>query len=49
MRALRKALHRPTVACGIISLLVLAVVLGVRAKGWLQRPELIAYDFGIRW
>ena len=49
MRALRKALHRPSVACIIISLLVLAVVLGVRAKGWLQRPELIAYDFGVRW
>ena len=49
MRALRKALHRPSVACVIISLLVLAVVLGVRAKGWLQRPELIAYDFGVRW
>ena len=44
MRALRKALHRPSVACVIISLLVLAVVLGVRARGWLQRPELIAYD-----
>ncbi|HYR58411.1 MAG TPA: adenylate/guanylate cyclase domain-containing protein [Chthoniobacteraceae bacterium] len=49
MKALRKALRRPSVACGIISLLVLAAVLGVRARGWLQRPELIAYDFLIRW
>ncbi len=49
MRALRKALHRPSVACAIISLLVLAVVLGVRAQGWLQRPELIAYDLLIKW
>ncbi len=49
MKALRKALHRPSVACTIISLLVLAVVLGVRAQGWLQRPELIAYDLLIRW
>ncbi len=49
MKALRKALHRPSVACAIISLLVLAVVLAVRAQGWLQRPELIAYDLLIRW
>ncbi len=49
MRALRKALHQPPVACAIISLLVLAAVLGVRARGWLQRPELIAYDRLIRW
>ena len=49
MRALRKALHRPSVACGIISLLVLAVVLGVRAGGWLQRPELVAYDLLVQW
>ena len=49
MKALRKALHRPSVACAIISLLVLAGVLGVRAGGWLQRPELIAYDLCVRW
>ena len=49
MRALRKALRRPSVACVIISLLVLAAVLGVRARGWLQRPELIAYDLFVRW
>ena len=49
MKALRKALRRPSVACAIISLLVLAAVLGVRARGWLQRPELNAYDFGVRW
>jgi CHASE2 domain-containing sensor protein/class 3 adenylate cyclase len=49
VRALRKALHQPPVACAIISLLVLAAVLGVRARGWLQRPELIAYDRLIRW
>ena len=48
MRALRKALQRPSVACAIISILVLTVVLGVRAKGWLQRPELIAYDLLVR-
>ena len=44
MKSLRKALHRPSIACLLISLLVLAAVLGVRAQGWLQRPELIAYD-----
>ncbi|MGB8168523.1 MAG: adenylate/guanylate cyclase domain-containing protein [Chthoniobacteraceae bacterium] len=49
MKALRKALHRPSVACFLISLLVLAAVLGVRAQGWLQRPELIAYDLFVRW
>ena len=48
-KAVSKALHRPSVACGIISLLVLAVVLGVRARGWLQRPELLAYDLCVRW
>ncbi len=48
MKALRKALHIPWVACALISLLVLAVVLGVRASGWLQRPELIAYDAFIK-
>ena len=25
------------------------MVLGVRAKGWLQRPELIAYDLLVKW
>jgi CHASE2 domain-containing sensor protein/class 3 adenylate cyclase len=48
VKALQKALRRPSVACVLISLLVLAAVLGVRAKGWLQRPELIAYDFFVR-
>jgi adenylate cyclase len=48
VKALRKALRRPSVACALISLLVLAAVLGVRARGWLQRPELIAYDLLIR-
>ena len=49
LKALRKLLHRPSVACVLISLLVLAGVLVVRAQGWLQRPELIAYDIFVRW
>ena len=49
MKALRKALRRPSVAFIIISLLVLALVLAVRARGWLQRPELIAYDLLVKW
>lgn len=49
MKALRKALEIPAVACALISLLVLAAVLGVRHQGWLQRPELIAYDLFLRW
>jgi adenylate cyclase len=48
LKALRKLLRRPSIACAVISLLVLAAVLGVRAAGWLQRPELIAYDLLIR-
>jgi adenylate cyclase len=48
MKSLRKLLHNPPVACAVISLLVLAAVLAVRGKGWLQRPELIAYDYLIR-
>lgn len=48
MKWIRKLLHNPAVACAVISLLVLAAVLAVRAKGWLQRPELIVYDRLIR-
>ena len=44
MKALGRALQRPWVACLLISLLVLAAVLAVRAEGWMQRPELIVYD-----
>lgn len=49
MKALRKALRRPWVACLLINVLVLGAVLGMRAKGWLQRAELIVYDQFIRW
>ncbi|MEO7319946.1 MAG: adenylate/guanylate cyclase domain-containing protein [Chthoniobacteraceae bacterium] len=49
MKALRKALHRPWVACIVISLLVLAGILGVRAVGWLQGQELNVYDHFVRW
>lgn len=48
MKALRKAFRRPPVACAAISLLILGALLGVRAAGWLQRPELIAYDDFVR-
>jgi adenylate cyclase len=48
MKWIRKALHRPPVACAVISLLVLSAVLGIRARGWLQRPELIAYDLLVK-
>lgn len=48
MKWIRKALHRPPVACAVISLVVLSAVLALRAKGWLQRPELIAYDFMVK-
>ncbi len=44
MKALRKALQRPLVACVLISLLIVGAVLAVRSLGWLQRAELIAYD-----
>jgi adenylate cyclase len=44
LKALYKALHRPSVACLLISFLVLGIVLGVRAAGWLQRAELTIYD-----
>jgi adenylate cyclase len=48
VKAVRKALQQPLIACGLISLLVLTVVLGVRMAGKLQRAELIAYDFFLR-
>jgi adenylate cyclase len=48
VKALRKAMGRPEVACALISLLTLGALLGMRAGGWLQRPELIAYDDFVR-
>src|SRR5258707_134861 len=48
LKALNKALHRPSIACLLISFLVLIVVLVVRAQGWLQRAELTMYDIMIR-
>ena len=48
MKPLRRLFRRPPVACLIISLMVLCAILGLRAAGWLQRPELIAYDTFIR-
>lgn len=44
MKTLRKYLLRPRVACVLISVVVLAAVLIVRAQGWLQVPELLVYD-----
>ncbi|MEQ1858789.1 MAG: adenylate/guanylate cyclase domain-containing protein [Chthoniobacteraceae bacterium] len=44
MKGIVKALHRPSVACLVISLVVLGAVLGVRAQGWLQLAELTIYD-----
>lgn len=44
MKTLSKLLHRPTIACLVISLLVFGAILGVRAAGWLQRLELTVYD-----
>ncbi len=44
MKTLRKYLLRPRVACVLISAVVLAAVLIVRAQGWLQVPELLVYD-----
>ena len=32
----------------MISLLTLGILLGLRARGWLQRPELIVYDHFVR-
>ena len=44
MISISKMLHRPPVACAVISLLVLAVILAVRHYGRLQVPELLIYD-----
>ncbi len=44
MISISKTLHRPPVACAVISLLVLMAMLAVRAVGWLQVPELLVYD-----
>jgi adenylate cyclase len=48
VKALRKALGYPPVGCAVISLIVLGALLGLRARGLLQRPELIFYDFFVR-
>src|SRR5258706_3251167 len=48
LKALYKALHRPSVACLLISFLVLVIVLAVRSQGWLQRAELTIYDHMLR-
>jgi adenylate cyclase len=48
LKALRKALRRPPVGGAVISLLTLGALLGLRALGWLQRPELICYDDFVR-
>ncbi len=44
MISISKMLHRPPVACAVISLLVLTVILAVRHYGGLQVPELLIYD-----
>ncbi len=44
MKIFRKALRYPPVGCVLISLLTLGVLIGLRAGGLLQRPELIFYD-----
>lgn len=44
MISISKLLHRPPVACAVISLLVLTVILAVRHYGGLQVPELLIYD-----
>jgi len=41
---LGKLLRKPAVGCLLISLAVTGLLLFVRSMGWLQRPELIAYD-----
>lgn len=48
MRGLRKALRNPLVGSAAISLLTLGVLLFLRARGFLQKPELIFYDDFIR-
>ena len=49
MRALRKALQRPWVACIVISLLVLGAILGIRAARLLQGQELKIHDRFVDW
>src|SRR5690349_10064679 len=48
LKALYKALHRPGIACLLISFLVFGVVFFVRREGWLQRAELTFYDSMVR-
>ena len=48
MKALRKALRSAPVGSAAISLLTLGVLVGLRALGLLQRPELIFYDDFVR-
>jgi adenylate cyclase len=45
VKVLVKVLRYPAVGGVIVSLLTFGIVLGLAAKGWLQRPELIVYDF----
>jgi adenylate cyclase len=48
LKAVLKALRHPSVGCAVICLLIFALVAAVRAFGWLQRPELMAYDYFLR-
>lgn len=49
IKTLRVILHRPPAACGLISLLVFAAVAGLRAFGVMQTPEMLAYDYLVRY
>ena len=49
LKFIRKLLHRPPVACMFISMLVFAAVVVLWASGLMQRPELIAHDFLVRY
>lgn len=44
-KGFKKALGKPAVAAVLIGFLVIGIVLFVRARGWLQRPELIVRDY----
>ncbi len=49
LKVLRKLLHRPAVACALISLIVFAAVAGMRAMKLMQTPEMIAHDFVLKY
>jgi adenylate cyclase len=49
VKALHKVLRYPAVGGVIVSLLTFGIILGLATAGWLQRPELIVYDFIIGW